>query len=196
MRLFPSGRVRAERPRALLSADRRGFRPGSIPNTGTAPIFRTRRDADLTTAIYARLPVLVDRSDGGEVKAWPVKYATMFHMTNDSHLFRTRRELEEREGAYPVIGNRFRSATGEWLPLYEGKMVQAFDHRAASVVVNPQNQHRPAQPAPQRLSSTETRVGCQIHNSGLLPPPFPFPDRIYLCSRFQGCHGTNKIYAP
>ena len=78
------------------------------PNTGTAPIFRTRRDADLTTAIYARLPVLVDRSDGGEVKAWPVKYATMFHMTNDSHLFRTRRELEEREGAYPVIGNRFR----------------------------------------------------------------------------------------
>ena len=32
------------------------------PNTGTAPIFRTRRDAALTTAIYGRLPVLVDRS--------------------------------------------------------------------------------------------------------------------------------------
>ena len=30
--------------------------------------------------------------------------------------------------------------------LYEGKMVQAFDHRAASVVVNPQNLNRPAQP--------------------------------------------------
>ena len=28
------------------------------PNTGTAPIFRSRRDADLTTAIYGRLPVL------------------------------------------------------------------------------------------------------------------------------------------
>ena len=34
------------------------------PNTGTAPIFRTRRDAALTTAIYGRLPVLVDRSFG------------------------------------------------------------------------------------------------------------------------------------
>ena len=34
------------------------------PNTGTAPIFRTRRDAALTTAIYGRLPVLVDRSTG------------------------------------------------------------------------------------------------------------------------------------
>ena len=57
------------------------------PNTETAPIFRTRRDAELTTAIYRRLPVLVDRSSGEEVKAWPVKYSTMFHMTNDSHLF-------------------------------------------------------------------------------------------------------------
>ena len=46
------------------------------PNTGTAPIFRTRRDATLTTAIYDRLPVLVDRSSGEAVKAWPVKYTT------------------------------------------------------------------------------------------------------------------------
>ena len=118
------------------------------PNTGTAPIFRTRRDAELTTAIYGRLPVLVDRSSGEEVKAWPVKYSTMFHMTNDSGLFRTRVELEEREGAYPIGGNRFGSSSGDWVPLYEGKMVQAFDHRAASVVVNPENQHRPAQPEP------------------------------------------------
>ena len=30
-----------------------------------------------------------------------------------------------------------------YLPLYEGKMVQAFDHRAASVVINPDNLHNP-----------------------------------------------------
>jgi len=125
------------------------------PNTGTAPIFRTRRDAALTTAIYSRLPVLVDRSTGAEVKAWPVKFATMFHMTNDSGLFRTRQELEEQEGAWPVGDNRFRSAAGDWVPLYEGKMVQAFDHRAASVVVNPENQHRPAQPQPATLEQHE-----------------------------------------
>ena len=109
------------------------------PNTGTAPIFRTRRDAALTTAIYDRLPVLVDRSSGEEVKAWPVKYATMFHMTNDSGLFRTREELEEREGAYPVGGNRFASPSGDWIPLYEGKMVQIYNHRYASIRVNPKN---------------------------------------------------------
>ena len=118
------------------------------PNTGTAPIFRTRRDAALTTAIYNRLPVLVDRSSGKAVKAWPVKYTRMFDMTNDSGLFRTRAELEEREGAWPVGGNRFGSPSGDWVPLYEGKMVQAFDHRAANIVVNLENQHRPAQPVP------------------------------------------------
>ena len=118
------------------------------PNTGTAPIFRSRRDAELTTAIYSSLPVLVDRSKGAEVKAWPVKYVRMFDMTNDSHQFHTRAELEEREGAFPISGNRFGSPSGEWVSLYEGKMVQAYDHRAASVVVNPENQHRPAQPVP------------------------------------------------
>lgn len=117
------------------------------PNTGTAPIFRTQRDAELTKSAYGRLPVLVDRSTGVEVKAWALRYSTMFHMTNDSGLFRTRDELLESEGAYRSgDGNRFRSASGDWVPLYEGKMVQAFDHRAASVVVNPDNQHRPAQP--------------------------------------------------
>jgi len=135
------------------------------PNTGTAPVFRTRRDADLTTAIYNRVPILVDRSTGREVKTWPVKYATMFHMTNDSHLFRTRLELEEKDGAYPVAGNRFRSPSGDWLPLYEGKMVQAFNHRAASIYVNLQNQHRPAlpqTPLPEQLNNPSWEANPQF----------------------------------
>ena len=115
------------------------------PNTGTAPIFRTRRDAELTTAIYGRLPVLVDRSAGDAVKTWPVQYTCMFHMANDSGQFRTRAELEEKEGAWHVGGNRFESPAGGWIPLYEGKMVQAFDHRAADVVVNERNVFRPGQ---------------------------------------------------
>ena len=120
------------------------------PNTGTAPIFRTRRDAEITRRIYERHPVLVDHSQGEERRAWPVRYHTMFHMTNDSHLFRTAEELEV-EGFYPVQGNRWKKGEDTYLPLYEGKMVQAFDHRAASVVVNPENLNRPAQPRGARL---------------------------------------------
>ena len=150
------------------------------PNTGTAPIFRSRRDATLTTAIYGRLPVLVDRSPGEAVKAWPVKYTRMFDMTNDSGLFRTRAELEEREGAYPIDGNRFASPAGEWVPLYEGKMVQAFDHRAASVVVNLENQHRPAQPVPATLDQHRDMEWLPDPQFWVMRSETSFPDASYL----------------
>jgi len=116
------------------------------PNTGTAPVFRTRRDAEITTAIYQRLPVLVDRRGSGVPKqVWPFRYFTMFHMTNDSGLFKTTRELQDA-GFYPVEGNRWRRGRDEYAPLYEGKMVQMYDHRAASVVVHADNVYRVGQP--------------------------------------------------
>ena len=116
------------------------------PNTGTAPVFRTRRDADITRRIYERHPVLVDRSCEGEEKVWPVRYMQgLFNMTSDSHLFRTAAQLDG-DGFYPVQGNRWKKGEELYLPLYEGKMVQAFDHRAASVVVNPKNLSRRALP--------------------------------------------------
>ena len=115
------------------------------PNTGTAPVFRTRRDAEITRGIYERHPVLVDRSGGGEVRAWPVKYVRMFDMANDSQHFRTAVQLEA-EGCYPVEGHRWKRGEELYLPLYEGKMVQAFDHRAASITTREGNLFRSGQP--------------------------------------------------
>ena len=44
------------------------------PNTGNAPVFRTRRDADITRRIYEQHPVLVDRSGAKKRnRVWPVK---------------------------------------------------------------------------------------------------------------------------
>ncbi len=114
------------------------------PNTGTAPVFRTRRDADLTRRIYQHHPVLVDRSGDDERRVWPVKYVRMFDMANDSHHFRTAAQLED-EGFYPVQGNRWKRGNELYLPLYEGKMVQAFDHRAADTRTVESNLFRPGQ---------------------------------------------------
>ena len=115
------------------------------PNTGTASVFRSRRDAEITRRIYERHPVLVDRSGGEERKVWSMKYKTMFHMANDSGLFRTAAQLEA-EGFYPVESNRWKKGDELYLPLYEGKMVQAFDHRAASITNREGNLFRPGQP--------------------------------------------------
>ena len=112
------------------------------PNTGTAPVFRSRRDAEITRRIYEQHPVLVDRSGDEEHRVWPVKYATMFHMANHSHLFHTAEQLEA-EGFYPVEGNRWKRGEELYLPLYQGRMIRQFDHRANSVKYNPDNTINP-----------------------------------------------------
>ena len=116
------------------------------PNTGTAPVFRNQHDADITKSIYANFPIFVDKSTKPASRQWPVKYIQMFHMDADSHRFHTREELKDRFRAYPARHGTFRDRSGTWFPLYEGKMVQAFDHRAADIVVNPKNVKRPKQP--------------------------------------------------
>ena len=66
-------------------------------------------------------------------------------MTDDSDLFRTREQLDA-EG-WQLDGNVFTCDGKRMLPLYEAKMVDFFNHRAADVVksetaVNRQNQPR------------------------------------------------------
>lgn len=87
------------------------------PNTGTCPVFRSRRDAALTRAVYARVPVLIREARDGEPEAnpWGVVLRQGLFMTSDSHLFE------------PSGGPGF-------LPLYEAKMIHQFDHRWAGYV--------------------------------------------------------------
>lgn len=113
------------------------------PNTLTCPIFRSRRDAEITKAVYRRVPILVDktRKEGGN--PWGIQFIRMFDQTNDAELFHTAKQLEDdgfkREGPHWKKRNRI------CLPLYEAKMVQMYDHRAASVVVDESNWMRQGQ---------------------------------------------------
>jgi hypothetical protein len=78
------------------------------PNTRTCPVFRTRTDAELTKKIYRHVPVLVN--EGKNEDPWGIRFMAMFHMANDSGLFKN------------TPGDRL-------LPLYEAKMLYQFDHR-------------------------------------------------------------------
>ncbi|MBF0124400.1 MAG: hypothetical protein HQL60_03585 [Magnetococcales bacterium] len=53
---------------------------------------------------------------------WGIRFMAMFHMSNDSHLFRTAAQLAAME----------MRDSQKWLPLYEAKMVHQFDHRWAT----------------------------------------------------------------
>lgn len=101
------------------------------PNTGTCPVFRSRRDAEIPLGIYKRVPVLIREGDP-EGNPWGVKFMTMFHMSNDSHLFHTREELES--DGWTLRGNVFHKGEQQMLPLYQGMMASLYNHRAADVV--------------------------------------------------------------
>lgn len=103
------------------------------PNTGTAPVFRSPRDARIVLGIYGRLPVLVDRRAAPPRALYPVAYARQLDMTNDSGLFRTAEELDA-DGAYPVAGGACERGNARFLPLMVGRSVHLFDHRYASVM--------------------------------------------------------------
>ena len=121
------------------------------PNTGAAPVFRSRRDADLTLSIYRQHPVLVRHGEvsqalgrTAEARPWPVRFVQgTFNMTADSGLFMTREALT-REGFLAAAHNRWCCDEQVALPLYVGRMVHRYDHRHASVTVNDENLHNAA----------------------------------------------------
>ncbi len=96
------------------------------PNTKTCPVFRTNIDADLTTKIYKKVPILIDEESGSN--PWGVSFKQgLFNMSSDSHLFKTREQLESE--SFELFGNKMKRETEFWVPLYEAKMIWHFDHR-------------------------------------------------------------------
>lgn len=102
------------------------------PNTKTAPVFRARRDAELTAAIYDRVPVLIDDDKGPEGNLWSVEFRQgLFNMTSDSGLFRNSQQLEG-EGFVREGPDWVTESGARFVPLYEAKMIHQFDHRWAT----------------------------------------------------------------
>jgi hypothetical protein len=97
------------------------------PNTLTCPLFYGPEDAEVCRRLYDSNPVLIDESGNRALNSWNIEYYTMFHMTNDSDLFRDKEWLQER--GFTLDGNVFRQADESYLPLYEGKLLNLFDHR-------------------------------------------------------------------
>ncbi len=119
------------------------------PNTQTCPIFRSARDANLTKYIYKRVPVLWNRTRKKGGNSWGIRFFTMFHQTNDAELFHTEEEL--KSDGFKRSGPNWRKGKKLFLPLYEAKMIQMYDHRAAGVIINESNWFRQGQPNPTSL---------------------------------------------
>lgn len=142
------------------------------PNTLTCPIFRSKRDAELTKYIYRRVPVLIREARDGqpEQNPWGIKFLRMFDMSNDSGLFRTKEQLEA-EG-WALRGNVFEKEGDRYLPLYEAKMIWHFDHRWATYVgtetnnLTTQEKNNPSHVVRGRYWIHETEVQAVLFATG------------------------------
>lgn len=118
------------------------------PNTKTAPLFRSRADANLTVSIYSRIPSMINEPAGASGNPWQIVFRQgLFNMTSDSGLFRTANQLahsgyERKAAGWHLAGETSCSSVvdedpktkSEYIPLYEGKMIHQFDHRWGTYV--------------------------------------------------------------
>ena len=102
------------------------------PNTRTVSLFRSKADLELTSRIYSRVPIFIREAGGDSGNPWTVEFRQgFFNMTSDSDLFRTAADLDRASASRDGIN--WTDASGSlWVPLYEAKMVDFYDHRAAS----------------------------------------------------------------
>lgn len=87
------------------------------PNTGTAPVLRTRADAEITAKIYTTSPILVPSNGDPKGDEWQLRLRTLFHKSKaaqDGHI-------------KPAIDADL--SDPDWEPAYEGDYGHQFDHR-------------------------------------------------------------------
>jgi hypothetical protein len=104
------------------------------PSTRTAPVFRSRADAEIVKAIYRRIPIFLDEARGSQGNPWGIEFRQgLFNMTSDSALFRTETQLVEaglRRDGYNWVdpGGGIR-----YVPMTEGEYGHIFDHRYGTI---------------------------------------------------------------
>ncbi len=101
------------------------------PNSLNCPIFKIKRDVELLRHLYLQAPILIKRDPkSNEIISnnFKVSFKRMFDMSSDSKIFMNYDNLISN-GYEFVSGNKFVKDDNIYLPLYEAKMIQLYNHR-------------------------------------------------------------------
>ena len=85
------------------------------PNTLTAPVFRSKSDAQISAKVYERIPILSRDDLGQHRNPWTIQIRRIFDMAKSE-----------------VISSCQRAPASGYVPMFEAKMMHQFDHRWAS----------------------------------------------------------------
>jgi len=131
------------------------------PNTGTCPTFRSRQEASILTAFYNRTGVLVNEKISNP--GWDIKPFQFINMTSDSADFESNINDKPEE---------------IYVPVYEGKLTYAYDHRYSTFSESVTNNNlRPVTQEEHQISDYRVRPQYWMndklykrHDSGLKWP--------------------------
>ncbi len=118
------------------------------PNTRTLPVVRTRFDLAILHKIHRTVPVLQEDSSNQDNRndAWNVIYRRVFDMTNDSDKFIRLSEFARGSTFRP--DGIIESSGQQYLRVYEGRMIDTYDHRSATCIERVGKFRRPAASMP------------------------------------------------
>jgi hypothetical protein len=106
------------------------------PNTLNLPILKTVKDAEIIKSIYQNVPVL--ENENLQKNYWSIKFLRMFDMTNDSSPFFRKKSHLEEDGWY-LDNNLLKKKNKYYLPLYESKLTDIFNHRESTFAEIPES---------------------------------------------------------
>jgi len=130
------------------------------PNSETCPVFLSRRDAEITKAVYRRFPIL--RRERPEASPWGARLHRLFDMTTDASLFQTGDAL--KADGWARAGTEYRRSGHARVPVIEGKMTSFYDHRSAHIRLNPE--------APTRQQQAEDTTDEEHYDPEFFPEAY------------------------
>lgn len=98
------------------------------PNTKTAPIFRSRHDAELTKAIFLQVPSLA-LDEEPPVEEWGLSIRRVFNMGTS------------KDGNSAVLLSQVDEESRPLSRMYEAKLVHQYDHRFASYATDAESKY-------------------------------------------------------
>jgi len=143
------------------------------PITNNCPIFRTHQDSELSLKIY-RYNLRMSTEFSNIQDNWETSFSQgLFNTTSDSHLFRTSKQLPVG-CAYSenIIEN---PESEKWMPLYESKMINQYNHRYGSFENNNER----------GFSSLPSTMEEQYLNSIYSIAPWYWVSSIEVCNRLN-----------
>lgn len=103
------------------------------PNTKTVPVVRSSDDLEILLHMHRTAPIFkLNGSNGGSDSGWRIEYRRLFDMTNDSPSFVAWDQL--KSDARLRLDGMIEQEDRLFARVYEGRMIDIFDHRAANSI--------------------------------------------------------------